>query len=260
MKSLWHSRFGISLALACCWALAAAQGARKAREAAPALRTDPAPFHAGEQLDYHITWSHFSMAATARMTAVGRGPFYGSPAWHFRATASSVYPLRYIFPFDDQFDSYADAATLASRQYEAYLREQGKHTTRIVRMSDGREPGRTGGPMTVVLPGTRDPLAAAYFLRAVDWQRQKEVSCPVYDGAKYYELEARLEETDARVTVAAGSYYAWQIGLRVVPHGRSAPALSLTVWIAHDPAHTPVLAEGDLPMGSVRAELARAAQ
>jgi Protein of unknown function (DUF3108) len=110
-----------------------------------------------------------------------------------------------------------------------------------------------------VLPGTRDPLAAAYFLRAVDWQQQKEVSCPVYDGAKFYELEARLEEANARVRVAAGSYYAWQIGVRVAPHGRSAPTLSLTVWIAHDPAHTPVLAEGDLPIGSIRAELARAA-
>jgi Protein of unknown function (DUF3108) len=259
MKSLRQCGFGgpVALALAFGCALAVAQGARKAREPAP-LRDHAAPFRAGEQLDYQISWSHFSTAATARMTAVGRGPFYGSPAWHFRATASSVSPLRYILPFDDQFDSYADAATLTSRQYEVYLHEQGKQATRIVRMTNGREPGWADGLMTVVLPGTRDPLAAAYFLRAVDWQ-QKEASCPVYDGSKFYELEARLEETNARVTVAAGSYYAWQIGVRVTARGRSAPALSLTVWIAHDPAHTPVLAEGDLPIGSVRAELVRAA-
>lgn len=262
MKTVRYFGFGwlVALALACGCVLAGLQGAQKARGPATPFRANGARWGAGEQLDYQISWSRFSAAATARMSAVGLGPFYGSPAWHFRTTATSVNPLRYILPFDDQFDSYADAATLASRQYEVYLHEQGKQATHIARMTSGREPRWADGPMIVVLPGTRDPLAAAYFLRTVDWQEQREASCPVYDGSKLYELEARLEEANARVTVAAGSYYAWQIGVRVTGRGRSASALVLTVWIAHDPAHTPVLAEGDLPIGSVRAELVHAAQ
>jgi hypothetical protein len=246
------ARFAV-LALACLCALGGAQAARKARLAT-------VPFRAGEQLEYEISWAHFTTAATAEMAAVGLGPFYGSRAWHFRATASSTGPLRYLMPFDDQFDSYAEAGTLASRQYEIYLREQGKQATRIVRMTDGHEPRWGDGPMTVVLPGTRDPLAAAYFLRAVDWEKQTEVSCPVYDGSRLYELEARLENPNARVTVEAGSYAAWQIGVRVTGRGGAATSLTLTVWIAHDPAHTPVLAEGSLPIGSVRAALVRAAR
>jgi Protein of unknown function (DUF3108) len=255
MRSAWFFRFArfLALALVCGSALGGARAARKAK-----ARGAATPFRAGEQLDYQISWSHFTIAATAEMAAVGLGPFYGSPAWHFRATATSVGALRYLMPFNDQFDSYAEAATLSSRQYEIYIHEEGKQATRVVRMTDGHERRRADGPMTVVLPGTRDPLAAAYFLRTVDWQEQTEVSCPVYDGSKLYDLEARLEDANARVTVAAGSFYAWQVGVRVTERGKAASSLMLTVWIAHDPAHTPVLAEGTLPIGSVRAELVRA--
>jgi len=262
MKSVRYFGFGwvVAYSLACGWVLAGAQATQKVREPATTARAQGMRWRTGEQLDYQISWSRFSTAATAQLNAMSLGPFFGSPAWHFRATASSVNPLRYILTFDDQFDSYADAATLASRQYEVYLHEQGKQATHIVRMTSGREPRWAEGPMTIVLPGTRDPLAAAYFLRTVDWWQTGEASCPVYDGSKLYELQARLEEANVRVTVAAGSYDAWQIGVRVIGRSRPASTLALTVWIAHDAGHTPVLAEGDLPIGSVRLELARPPQ
>ena len=65
----------------------------------------PVPFRAGEVLDYRVQWSKLLNAATVRLAVTERRPFYGREAWHFRALAHTVDPMRYLFALDDQFDS-----------------------------------------------------------------------------------------------------------------------------------------------------------
>src|SRR5438094_428615 len=81
------------------------------------------------------------------------------------AAAHTLKPLRIVFELDDQFDSYSDAGTLASLQYEMRLSERGQKLQSIQRMtSSGKEPAPADATAARVVPGTRDPLGMMEFL------------------------------------------------------------------------------------------------
>src|SRR5580704_10860058 len=141
----------------------------------------PMPFHVGESLNYRVSWTAFADAADFQLSIVERRNLFGWGTWHFRASAHTVGPVRSLFEIDDQFDSYTDAVSLASRQYEVYLSELGRKQNQVVHMVATGETARTPGPSVAVLPGTRDPLGALYVLRGVDWKSTPEVRAPVYD-------------------------------------------------------------------------------
>jgi hypothetical protein len=218
----------------------------------------PGPFRAGETLDYRVQWAQLLNAATVRLVVAERRPFYGREAWHFRAMAHTIDPMRYLFVLDDQFDSYTDPVTLAGLQYEMYLREQGKREDSIFRLTTEGDPTPGVGSAVRVLPGTRDPLGYLYSLRAVDWQRTRETRAPVFDGKKLYEVRARMDVDLRDVSVPAGSYSASRIEVRVYEHGREVPQTRFWVWLTRDARRTPVLMEAEVPFGTARMELIRA--
>ena len=254
------------MALAACTGLlvissAAQPQSRRSPRKSPAPDPPPAalsvPFRAGEKLEFRGGWQFYNGGATLKLAAVEQRPVSGRAAWHFQAQATTLNPLRYIFILDDQFDSYSDAASIASLQYEQYIREQNKREEHIFRMSHEGEPVPADTAVVRVPAGTRDPLGALYFLRTVDWSRAPAVTMPVFDGKKVYELHARLSNHAEDVEVPAGNFTASRIDLRISERGRDVTTVRISLWLANDTARTPVRVEAELPFGAVRAELYR---
>lgn len=236
------------------------------------------PFRPGETLEYAAQWNKFVTAATIKVSVVSRGAFFGRNAWHFQATAHTLELVRLLYALDDQFDSYTDANSLSSMQYESYIREQAKRQDLIVPMATAPGPtksapaahGKAGSnqppgesdPRTsrgdthvyLVLPGTRDPLDLLYSLRAQNWTREPATRFPVFDGRHYYEVAAQKESAGDEVQVAVGSYHVTRVALRVFEAGREMPNVKFWVSLAQDEARTPVLIEAELPFGTVRVE------
>jgi Protein of unknown function (DUF3108) len=213
------------------------------------------PFRTGELLTYRVEWAAFSSAATVELTVPERRNLYGWDTWHFRAAIHTLGSVRSLFEIDDQFDSYSDASTLESRQFEEHLSEMGRRENQIFHFAATGEQSRGPGPTIVVLPGTRDPLGALYDLRSVDWQRTPEFRAPVYDGKNLYVMSARREDANEAVTVAAGSFSTSQISIRLFQYQKEVVGLHFEVWLANDAARTPVLMRADLPLGNLRTEL-----
>jgi hypothetical protein len=230
---------------------------KTARPKATAATTkeSPMPFRAGETLTYRVAWAAFSNAASLQLAVPERRNLYGWATWHFRAAAHTVSPVRTLFAVDDQFDSYTDAATLESRQFEMHLDELGRKQDQALHFVATGQTSRAPGPMVVVLPGTRDPLGALYALRGVDWQRTLEFRAPVYDGRNLYEMRATRQNPDEPVTVAAGSFAASRIVIRIFQYDKEVTAIHFALWLAHNAEHTPVLMQAALPFGNLRAEL-----
>jgi uncharacterized protein DUF3108 len=232
--------------------------ASDAKKTAPPV--DPVlPLRAGEVLEYTANVSKVSNVANLKLQIAGRGSFLGKNAWHLQALVHTENPLRMVFELDDQFDSYSDAGTLASMQYEMRLSERGQKVESIQRLTaSGNEPAPAGATAARVLPGTRDPLGMMQYLRYVDWEKTPEVRSPVYDGHKLYDARARLTGTSASVAVPAGSYTASKISIRVFEGGVEMKDASFTLYLAKDEARTPVLLEAVLPFAAARVELVKA--
>lgn len=217
-------------------------------------------FRVGEKLEYRIDWASFTGAATVQLAVAERRELYGWDTWHLRALAHTLSPVRALFTIDDQFDSYTDARTLESHQYEMYLRELGKERNFVLLLAPQGASPRGAGNTVIVQPGTRDPIGALYSLREVNWEQTAEARTPVFDGKALYEMRARLEVAHQQVRVAAGTYSAAKIGVRLYERGQEVPGMHFEIWLAQDATRTPVLIQAEVPFGSFRGELTGATQ
>jgi hypothetical protein len=231
-------------------------GPNKAGEPAP----DPGlPLRGGEVLEYTANVANLSNVANLKLHVGERKDFFGKNAWHLQAFAHTENPLRMVFELDDQFDSYSDAATMTSLQYEMHLSERGQKVTSIQRMTaTGKEPAPRDATATRVLPGTRDPLGMMQFLRNVDWTKTAEVRGPVYDGHKLYDVSAKLAGAAEAVTVPAGTYKASKVEIRVFENGQEMKDAHFTMYFANNVARTPVLLEAIMPFATAQVQLLRA--
>jgi hypothetical protein len=219
------------------------------------VKDQPMPFRPGETLDYRVSWSAFTTAATVQLTVPERRDLFGWQTWHFRAAAHTQTPVASLFPVDDQFDSYTDTASLESRQFESHLNELGKITDQVQHLVPTGQLSKAPGPSVVVEPGTRDALGALFTMRGTDWAHVPELRIPVFTGRDIYEMRGRQDSGPQPVTVPAGVFTASRISISVYQHEKEVPAIHIAIWLANDQAHTPVVLQATLPFGTLRAEL-----
>jgi uncharacterized protein DUF3108 len=217
------------------------------------------PLRAGETWQYSANVSKLNSVANLRLKVAEKRNFLGKSAWHLQAFAHTENPLRMVFALDDQFDSYSDAGTLVSMQYEMHLNEKGQTVDSVQRMLPGvKEPAPADAIAARVLPGTRDPLGMMQYLRTVDWAKTPEVRSPVYDGHKLYDVHARLEARGEPVTVPAGNFNTLKIELRVLDNGAEMKDAHFILYLSNTDARLPVLLEAVMPFAVARVELVKA--
>jgi hypothetical protein len=228
------------------------------KPAAPPMEAS-SPIRAGETWDFSANVSKLSAVANLKLKVTEKRDFQGKSAWHLQAFAHTENPLRMVFELDDQFDSYSDAGTLVSMQYEMHLNERGQAVDSVQRLTaSGREPAPGNATAARVLPGTRDPLGMMQYLRTVDWAKTPEMRGPVYDGHKLYEARARLVARGKAVTVPAGNFNTLKIELRVFENGVEMKDAHFTLYLSDNEARTPVLLEALMPFATARVELVKA--
>jgi hypothetical protein len=216
-------------------------------------------WHAGETLEFSASMAKLNNVANLQIRTGERRDFLGKSVWHMQAVAHTENPLRMMFVLDDQFDSYSDAASMTSVQYEMHLNERGQKVDTVERMTTtGREVPPPNVTEARVLPGTRDPLGMLQYLRSVDWSKTPEVRSSVYDGRKLYEVRARQSSAGETASVPAGNFHASKIAIRVFDNGVEMKDALFALYLADTVARTPVLIEAVLPFATVRVELVKA--
>jgi Protein of unknown function (DUF3108) len=229
--------------------------------AVDAKKSAELPVHAGEVLEFSANVAKLNNVANLRLQVNGRRDFLGKSVWHLQAFAHTENPLRMVFALDDQFDSYSDASSMASLQYEMHLNERGQKVDSVQRMTaTGRETAPPDVTETRVLAGTRDPLGMLQYLRGVDWAKTPEVHSPVYDGRKLYEVHARQESSSEAVSVAAGNFRASKIAIHVFDNGAEMKDAQFSLYLANNTSRTPVLIEAVIPVATARVELVKASE
>jgi Protein of unknown function (DUF3108) len=212
----------------------------------------------GETLEYDANVAKLnSTIANLKIVAAGKSGNAGKGEWHLQAFAHTENPYRMVFQVDDRFDSYSDAGSMTSVQYEMHLNERGQTVDNVERMLASSEPPPPGTSGVRVLPGTRDPLGMLEYLRSVDWSRTPEVHSPVFDGRKLYDVRAVLAAKSATVKVPAGNFDTSKIELHVLDNGAESKDAHFVLYLANDASRLPVLLEAVLPVATARVELTK---
>jgi len=213
----------------------------------------------GETLEYDANVTKLnSTVANLKIVAAEKRNNGGKGSWHLQAFAHTDNPYRMVFELDDQFDSYSDAGSMTSLQYEMHLNERGQKVDSVERLlSSPNDPPPAGTSAARVLPGTRDPLGMLEYLRSVDWNHITEVHSPVYDGHKLYNVRAVLVGKSAGVSVPAGKYNTIKVEIHVMDNGAEMKDAHFVLYLTDDAARLPVLMEAVLPVATARVELTK---
>ncbi len=142
-------------------------------------------------------------------------------------------------------------------QFEMHLHESSKIENHILRMTASQAPLLDRSDAGESSRGTRDALGFLYYLRTVNWQRTMDVRSPVFDGRKVYDVHATLVTPRGDLAVTAGKFTATGLSIRPYVNGKELADTKITLWIAQDAAHTPILIELELPFGPGRSNLRR---
>ncbi len=213
----------------------------------------------GETLEYDANLTKLnSTVANLKIVAVEKRNAGGKGSWHLQAFAHTENPYRMVFELDDQFDSYSDAGSMTSLQYEMHLNERGQKVDSVERLlSSPHDPPPLGTSAARVLPGTRDPLGMLEYLRSLDWSHTTGVRSPVYDGRKLYDVRAVLLSKSAPVSVPAGKYNTMKIEIHVLDNGTEMKDAHFLLYLTNDGTRLPVLMEAVLPVATARVELTK---
>jgi hypothetical protein len=214
----------------------------------------------GESLEFAANVTKLnSTIANLKIVTAERRNFFGKNSWHLQAFAHTENPYRMVFELDDQFDSYSEAGSFASQQYEMHLSERGQKVDSVQRMVPSpADPAPADATAARVPVGTRDPLGLLQYLRGIDWGKTPEIKSPVYDGRKFYEARAVLLGKAEAVKVPAGNYTATKIAIHVYEGGAEMKDAHFLLYLSNDAARLPVLLEAVLPVATARVELTNA--
>jgi len=210
------------------------------------VRPAPAPVPAWtrqkETLAYRVDFIGITMGY-ARFRYQGKVTIAGKEAYHLNVRAWTSGILSYIYPINETIDYYLDAGTIEPIRVEytgrqnkpddvaVYDQEKGKIVYRYRQNGEIRK-------QVDVLPGTHDPVSAAYFFRSRGMNGgEKERN--VYGGRKVYQIAARFQGGE-RLHTDRGEIDTLVVRPVIRRDGKLEDKGDLRMWVSNDERLVPV--------------------
>ncbi len=214
------------------------------------------PFAAGEKLEFTAGWATLVTAGRGNLE-VASAPSKTGSTYHFVATAETVPPASYLYLLQDRFDSYAEAASLASLRFEMRLREGKTERTNMIEFDHKRGEAKVAGRVVPVKTGVHDTVALIYAIRATNWEKEDTATFDFFDGQQSQQLRFRVVSRAEEVAVPAGKFAALRAEIQVWRNGQPASDQKFDAWLSRDARRLPLKVEARMPFGVIRVELVR---
>jgi len=224
---------------------------------APFSTGDAVPVQVGERLHYRISWSNFMEAGSAELT-VGPGDQMIANSCRLQLKAASTPAISSLYSFRDEFTSVFDTNLAAPIQFEKNFVEKKRQVKETIAFDQlNRSATFSANGKSFRLPieaGTQDPLSALYAVRGLVIRPGMQVSFPVLDGGRIYQLDIRVTGSDL-ISTTLGSFSTHRVEATLRLAGVAQTGKRITIWFTTDARKLPVLASVSLPVGSALIEL-----
>ncbi len=212
-----------------------------------------APFAPGEVLDYSLKWE-FVTGGRARMELCASPG--DSTAWEIHSRAWSVGFVDVFYTVRDTMLSVIDRDTLWPRRYVKRQHEGSYHRDSTYVFDQDRRVVFNGREEIACSTRVHDMLSSLYRFRTLEMEPGLVHRINVYEGGKYYPLEAHVLRRE-RIEVAAGEFDC----VVVEPVLRSDAIFKqkgrIWIWFTDDDRRIPVLMKSAVIVGEIAAELER---
>jgi hypothetical protein len=218
------------------------------------------PFAPGERLRFRLRWTVIP-AGEAIMEVLPFKTIGGQKTYHFRLTAKSNLIVDRFYKVRDRIDAFASfdmtrAIFYFHKQHEGDNRKNVKvhfnWKKDIAIYNDGQT-----DKQVPIKPGTFDPLSVFYYSRLADFDAEGLIQCPVSDGKKCVEGQARIVKKTT-IKVLCG----WFDTLLIEPDLKHVGGVfekskdaKIRIWVTDDERRIPVKIASKVSIGSFVGEL-----
>jgi Protein of unknown function (DUF3108) len=232
-------------------------GATGAAAATPA--TDPTlpelPFKPGDELNYNFFLGTTPQpVGTASFRVRARARYFNRDGLLFNGVLQTAGAGATLFPVNDQFSSYVDAATIMPFRSEQLLAEGTRRARFVVSSDQGAGSALFDDGTRVDVPlGTHDLLSVFFALRSFDLTPGKRtaVSLLVNKRPRLLFITA-LRRADL---LLAGQQIP-AVELSLATNDPTGDRFNLRLWVSTDKRRLPLRLTAQTPLGPVRADLA----
>jgi hypothetical protein len=224
------------------------------------------PFEVGETFVYSVSWKIFDAGiATVRLTEKTR--FQNEEVYKVTATARSTGILSRVFQVLDVFESYFLVSDLCSRRLTKSIQEGSRTRETILTFDpklhrttfEEKDPGHPDAPIkhseASVPLCVQDIISALYVIRTKALKVGEQVTFPINDGGKTYEVSVEVQTTE-EIRTPAGSFQTVRLEPRVF-EGLFRKKGRMFVWLTNDAAKMPVQLKARMNIGTITAWLTR---
>lgn len=270
-KSLWFSGWFTAMAcLAASLALSSDAAENECAQPPPEesatpeyKRLEELPFPPGEKIYYTIRWGIFDVGHAVLQFS---GPYSrdGEEVWMIEMTAETNSFADKIFKVRDYNAVWVDKEFTKPLYYVKKQDEGGSHRDVVVTFdwknnkAQYSNKGVARDPIDIT-PGSWDPLAITYAVRALNLDGLEHVSVPSTDGKKNAMTEIVLEGPE-RIKVPAGKFESLILKPDTKDLGgvfKKSKNAGITLWFTNDERHLPIRMASRVLVGSFVAEMTR---
>ena len=253
------ARFGLILLLVMAALIPATPDLLQSTELKPETSASM-PFAPGERLRFRLRWTVVP-AGEAILEVLPFKTIDGERVYHFRLTARSNLIVDQIYKVRDRIDAFASFDMTHAILYHHKQHEGDNRKNVEVRFNWEKDTafyndGRTDNEIPVK-PGTFDPLSVFYYSRLVDFDADGLIRCPVSDGKKCVEGQARIVKRET-IKVLCGWFETYLIEPDLEHVGgvfeKSKDAV-IRIWVTADEKRIPVKIASKVAIGSFVGEL-----
>jgi hypothetical protein len=224
------------------------------------------PFEVGETFVYSVSWKIFDAGiATLRLAEMSR--YQNEEVYKVTATARSTGILSRVFQVLDFFESYFQVKDLCARRLTKKIQEGSRKRETVLTFDpkahrarledkDTNDPELPAKHSESDIPAcVQDVISALYLIRTKTLRVGEQVSFPINDGGKTYDVSVEVQATE-EVRTPAGEFQTIRLEPRVF-EGLFRKRGRMFIWLTNDSHKMPVQLKARMNIGTITAWLTR---
>jgi hypothetical protein len=214
-------------------------------------------FTFGEKLKYRIHYGLITGGYADFEVSDKPQTFNNREVYHIRVNGKSTGVVDAMFKVRDEFESYLDTEALVPWKAVKNVQE-GNYRDLDVIVFDHRKRIAQGKRGQLSIPeGTKDIISSIYYARSLNMENAQPGDVfPVtfYLDNKNYEFRFKYIGRET-IKISSGKYKAIKVKPQVIEGRVFKDQEAITLWVSDDENKVPLLAQSEIWVGSLKAEL-----
>ncbi len=226
------------------------------------------PFQIGEKTVIEVSYLNMT-AGYLTLETKGIVKVNGRYSYHFRGSIKSRKLFAFVYSVDDVADTYVDIETLNpyslnfkvvetkktkdSKTFFNWKTKKATYWSRKVRK--GRKPKEVKKTWDLK-DGAQNFVSALFYLRTIDFAKNKKFTFPLADEGKNVTLKGRVLRKE-KIETEAGTFDAWLVEPEFHIDGSLTPVGELKMWFKADKQQSLVKVKTKLKFGSIIGEASK---